>query len=96
MDIRLEGMRQEISHIWERLLGTLPEMAALLQKQLGKFLRRRRGNMTLPAFARKLGISSSSLHRIELAQQNVTLTTLEHLLKRLKCTIAEIFDGPNK
>lgn len=48
--------------------------------------------MTLPAFARKLGISSSSLHRMELGEQNVTLKTLEHLLKRLKCRAADVLD----
>jgi DNA-binding Xre family transcriptional regulator len=48
--------------------------------------------MTLPAFARKLGISSSSLHRMEMGEQNVTLTTLERLLKRLKCSVVDVFD----
>lgn len=47
--------------------------------------------MSLPTFARKLGISSSSLHRMELAEQNVTLKTLEHLLKRLKCSLTDVF-----
>jgi len=66
-------------------------MAASMQKQLGQYLRRRRGEMTLLAFARKLGISSSSLHRMELGEQNVTLKTLELLLKRLKCAASDIF-----
>ncbi len=63
-----------------------------MQKQLGLFLRKRRGEMTLPAYARKLGISSSSLHRMEMGEQNVTLTTLERLLKRLKCNPADVFN----
>jgi transcriptional regulator with XRE-family HTH domain len=67
-------------------------MAASMQKQLGQYLRRRRGEMTLPAFARKLGISSSSLHRMEMGEQNVTLKTLEHLLKRLKCGMIDVFN----
>lgn len=62
-----------------------------MQKQLGEFLRKKRGELTYPAFARKLGISSSSLHRMELGEQNVTLKTLEHLLKRLKCNASDIF-----
>ncbi len=70
-------------------------MAVSLPKQLGQFLRRKRGEMTLPAFARKLGVSSSSLHRIEMGEQNVTLKTLEHLLKRLKCGISDVFEGPD-
>jgi DNA-binding Xre family transcriptional regulator len=67
-------------------------MAASMQKQLGQFLRKRRGEMTLPAYARKLGISSSSLHRMEMGEQNVTLKTLELLLKRLKCNAADVFN----
>ena len=66
-------------------------MAVSMQKQLGQFLRKRRGEMTYPAFARKLGVSSSSLHRMELAEQNVTIKTLEHLLKRLNCNVADVF-----
>ena len=67
-------------------------VAASLQKRLGKFLRKKRGALTLPAFSRKLGISSSSLHRMELGEQNVTLATLGLLLKRLKCGMSDIFD----
>jgi DNA-binding Xre family transcriptional regulator len=66
-----------------------------MQKQLGQFLRKRRGEMTLPAYAHKLGVSSSSLHRMEMSEQNVTLTTLERLLKRLKCSAADVFNNPN-
>jgi DNA-binding Xre family transcriptional regulator len=77
-------------------VGTLAaqtaEMAASMHKQLGQFLRKRRGEMTLSAYARKLGISSSSLHRMEMGEQNVTLTTLERLLKRLKCSAGDVFD----
>jgi DNA-binding Xre family transcriptional regulator len=70
-------------------------MAVSMQKQLGQYLRKRRGEMTLPAFARKLGISSSSLHRMEMGEQNVTITTLERLLKRLKCNVSDVFNDPN-
>jgi len=66
-------------------------MAASLQIQLGRFLRKRRRELSLPAFARKLGISSSSLHRMEMGEQNVTLKTLELLLKRLKCSLNDVF-----
>ena len=66
-------------------------MAASLQQQLGRFLRQKRGDLTLPAYARKIGISSSSLHRMEMGEQNVTLKTLEQLLKRLNCGIADVF-----
>ncbi len=63
-----------------------------LRSQLGRFLRARRGEMTLAQFARKVGIASSSLHRLELGEQNVTLDTLELILKRLHCSLSDVFD----
>jgi transcriptional regulator with XRE-family HTH domain len=62
-----------------------------LREQLGKFLREKRGSQTLAQFARKLSLSDSSLQRLEIAQQNVTLDTLETILRRLGCKIADVF-----
>ncbi len=80
-----------------RYVGTLTAHIAdmwqrLCKNSLVNFLRKRRGEMTLPAYARKLGISSSSLHRMEMGEQNVTLTTLKRLLKRLKCSASDVFN----
>jgi transcriptional regulator with XRE-family HTH domain len=71
-------------------------MAVSLQVRLGRFLRHRRGDLSLPAFARKLGISSSSLHRMEMGEQNVTLKTLELLLARMKTDVTAVFDDEKK
>jgi transcriptional regulator with XRE-family HTH domain len=62
-----------------------------LRQQLGKFLRERRGDLTLAQFARKTGISDSTLQRLEIAQQNITIDTLEGILKKLKCNVSDIF-----
>ena len=62
-----------------------------LAKQLSDFLRKRRGNLTYQQFSRKTGISDSTLHRLELGEQNITLNTLEQICDRLKCSIAEMF-----
>ena len=59
--------------------------------QLGAFLRGKRGALTYAPFARKMGLSDSTLHRLEMGQQNVTLKTLEHIRNRLPCSIADIF-----
>ena len=64
-----------------------------LAKKLGKFLKQRRGEMTYEQFAKKLGLSDSTLHRLELAEQNVTLKTLEQIVTRLRCTVSDIFDS---
>ncbi|HEY5298655.1 MAG TPA: helix-turn-helix transcriptional regulator [Verrucomicrobiae bacterium] len=47
------------------------------------------------AFTRKTGISSASWHRMEMGEQNVTLKTLQHILKRFKCGVSDIFDERN-
>jgi DNA-binding Xre family transcriptional regulator len=40
-----------------------------------------------------LGISDSTLHRLELGDQNITIDTLEEILKRLKCSVTDIFSA---
>ena len=67
-------------------------MAQRLAKQLGAFLRKKRGNLTYQQFSRKTGISDSTLHRLEMGEQNVTLKTLEQLCERLKCKVSELFE----
>jgi DNA-binding Xre family transcriptional regulator len=66
-------------------------MAQRLAKQLGAFLRKKRGNLTYQ-FSRKVGISDSTLHRLEMGTQNVTLKTLEHLSDRSRCKISDLFE----
>ena len=66
-------------------------MQKSLSQQLGSFLRERRGDMTLRDFARKAGLSSSTLQRLEQGEQNVTLDTLENVLRKLKVSILEVF-----
>ena len=66
-------------------------MAQRLAKRLGVFLRKKRGDLTYQQFSRKMGISDSTLQRLEMGEQNVTLKTLEQICDRLKCTISEVF-----
>jgi DNA-binding Xre family transcriptional regulator len=68
-----------------------PAIADRLVQQLAGFLRKQRGDLTLHQFSRKLGISTATWHRIEMAQQNVTLKTLEQICGRLKCTVSDVF-----
>jgi len=62
-----------------------------LARRLALRLRELRGEATQVEFARKLGISDSSLSRMEIGDQNVSLKTLERLCTRLKCDIADLF-----
>ena len=42
------------------------------------------------------GISASTLHRIEICEQNVTLDMLETITNRLKVSMSDIFGQPKK
>ena len=66
-------------------------MRQKLRKQLAAFLKKTRGEMTFAAFEKKMGISASTLHRIEMCDQNVTLDMLEDIMVRLKVSMSEIF-----
>ena len=66
-------------------------MGKSLDKQFGRFLRERRGEASYAVFARKLGISASTLYRLETGEQSVTLGKMEEILKRLKLPISDVF-----
>ena len=42
------------------------------------------------------GISASTLHRIEICEQNVTLDMLETITRRMKVSMSDIFGQQNK
>ena len=62
-----------------------------LRVSLAKGLKRFRGEQSQNLFAKKLGIDSSSLNRIENKVQNVSIDTLEKLCLNLNCSVAELF-----
>lgn len=66
-------------------------MQKSLRRQLGAFLRKQRGELTLRDFGHKAGLSSSTLQRLELGEQNITVDTLETVLRRLKVSIRDVF-----
>lgn len=66
-------------------------MQDMLDKQLADFLRKERGDLTYQQFARKLGITQSSLFRLEHCQQSITLRRLQQIMARLKCGLTNIF-----
>lgn len=65
-----------------------------LAQRLAKKIRSIRGDVPQMHYARKLGISDSSLARIEMGEQNVTLDTLESLCKHLRCDVGDLFTPP--
>jgi DNA-binding Xre family transcriptional regulator len=63
-----------------------------LEKQLSTYLRKKRGDMTFAEFSRKLGLTPSTLHRLEQCQQSITLRSLQQIMERLKCDLSDIFN----
>ncbi|MEQ2005707.1 MAG: helix-turn-helix transcriptional regulator [Limisphaerales bacterium] len=66
-------------------------MGKSLDKQFGRFLRQRRGAASYAVFARQLGISASTLFRLETGEQSVTLGKMGDILKRLKAGVRDVF-----
>lgn len=62
-----------------------------LRKTLGKNLKKLRGDLPQTKFAKILGISKSSLNRIEIGDQNVAIDTIEVICKKLKLNIGSLF-----
>jgi transcriptional regulator with XRE-family HTH domain len=65
-----------------------------LDKQLAKFLRKERSNLSYAEFARKTGISHQTLFRIEHGEHHLTVDKLETILVKLKIRLKDIF--PNE
>ena len=66
-------------------------MGTNLAKRLAKRLRELRGDVPQYRFAKRLGISKSSLNRMEIGDQNVSLRTLERICQRLRIDITDLF-----
>ena len=64
-----------------------------MEQQLADFLRKKRGDDTYAAFARRTGLPPSTLFRLEQGQQSLTLGRLEQIMKRLKAKLLDIFPG---
>lgn len=62
-----------------------------LDRQLAKFLRRRRGSLSYADFARRVGVSYTTLHRIERGEHHLTLNKLETILNRLNIKLKDVF-----
>jgi transcriptional regulator with XRE-family HTH domain len=65
-----------------------------LAERLAERLRKLREETGLSQvqMARRLRISRSTLNRLEVASQNTTLRTLDHLCRTLKCEPGELFE----
>ena len=66
-------------------------MQRKLDRQLARYLRKARGGLSYADFGRKVGVSHTTLHRIERGEHRITLSKLEVILDRLKIKLKDIF-----
>ena len=62
-----------------------------LMKRIADKFKELRGEQSQLQFAKKMGISQSSLNRIENKDQNISLYVLERVASRLKIDIKDLF-----
>jgi len=62
-----------------------------LDRQLAKFLRKARGSLSYADFAKKVGVSHTTLHRIERGEHHITLNKLETILNKLRLSLKDVF-----
>lgn len=66
-------------------------MARNFDRQLAKFLKKERGGLSYAEFSKKIGISHTTLHRIERGEHHLTLNKLETVLDKLKLRLKDVF-----
>lgn len=64
---------------------------AKFRQRLAKRLIALRGEKTQMEYCREVGLSNSTLHRLEAGTQNITLDKLEVLCSKLGCDIVDLF-----
>jgi len=54
-------------------------------------MRKARAGLSYAQFAKKVGVSHATLHRIERGEHHITLNKLETILGRLKIKLRDVF-----
>lgn len=62
-----------------------------LDRQLANFLKKKRGNLSYAGFSRRVGVSYTTLHRIERGEHHLTLNKLETILHKLRVRLKDVF-----
>ncbi len=62
-----------------------------LDRQLAKFLKKARGSLSYAEFSKKVGVSYTTLHRIERGEHHLTLNKMETILNRLRIKLRDVF-----
>lgn len=84
-------VKEKSSHIRYDFSATLAKVRRNLDRQLAKYLRKQRGDLSYAQFAKKTGLSHQTLFRIEHGEHHLTLDKLETVLIKLKIRLKDIF-----
>ena len=71
--------------------GDMPAPPCALDRHFAHWLRERRGDDTYAALSRVTGVPISTLHRLEMGQQSVTLRLFDQILRRLHADPSDVF-----
>jgi DNA-binding XRE family transcriptional regulator len=83
-------VKQFIAHtLWN--VCHLSEVRQNLDVQLAKYLRKARGEFSYAEFGKRVGLSHTTLHRIERGEHHLTLNKLETVMAKLKIKLSDIF-----
>jgi len=66
-------------------------MRPTLRQQAAYFVRKKRGSLTQVQFARRVGISDSTVCRLEAGKDNFSEETLSLICRAFNCTLQDIF-----
>ncbi len=65
-----------------------------LERQLAAFLRKKRAGLSYAKFSKQVGLSHTTLHRLERREHHLTLKKLETVIEKLNVRLKDIF--PNE
>lgn len=85
--------KADSSHIRYADFGTLLAVRRNFDQQLAAFLRKQRGSLSYADFSKQVGVSHTTLHRLERGEHHLTLIKLEKILDRLKLKLRDVFPG---
>lgn len=63
-----------------------------LKHQLAIFVRKKRGDLSVREYSKKIGLSKNTIFRIESEDHNVTISTLAHLCQVYRCSMGSLFN----
>lgn len=69
----------------------MPAPPCALDRHFARWLRERRGDETYAKLSQETGVPISTLHRLEMGQQSVTLRLMDQILRRLHADPSDVF-----